>query len=91
MHDWCAETSGQLVGIDSQRLPFTLHEDYAPNWDYTCGGSKLLLTCSLNEMREASVPTAQLHVSFGGEQASRMFEKGHILPLQLPHNNTDNH
>ena len=58
-----------MAGAESQRLPFTLHDDYAPNWDFTFGGSKLILTCSLNEMN-VSLPHAQLHVSFGGEQAS---------------------
>ena len=59
-----------MAGAESQRLPFTLHDDYAPNWDFTFGGSKIILTCSLNEMTQTSLPHAQLHVSFGGEQAS---------------------
>ena len=61
-----------MAGAESQRLPFTLHDDYAPNWDFTFGGSKLILTCSLNEMNglNHTLPHAQLHVSFGGEQVS---------------------
>ena len=68
--DLDAEATALMTGAESQRLPFTLHDDYAPNWDFTFGGSKLILTCSLNETSHTSLPHAQLHVSFGGEQAS---------------------
>jgi hypothetical protein len=58
-------------------LPFILHEDYAPNWDFICGGSKLILTCSLNAPNNVNIPSAQLHVLFGSEEAS-------LLHLRTP-------
>lgn len=51
-------------------LPYRLHEDYAPNWDFTTGGARMILTCSAND-DDFEVPVdAQLHVSFDFKEVS---------------------
>ena len=49
-------------------LPYRLHEDYAPDWDFVAGGARMILTCSVNDA-SLDVPLhAALHVLFDSKE-----------------------
>ena len=49
-------------------LPYRLHEDYAPSWDFVGGGARMILTCSANETNFEVPMDAALHVSFDSKE-----------------------
>lgn len=43
--------------------------DYTPDWDFTSGGSKLIVTCSLVDQMSTDIdPHVRLYVMFDQEQ-----------------------
>lgn len=52
-------------------LPYKLLDDYAPSWDYTTGGSKMILVCEIDDENVTVPQDARLHVAFDQQEVKR--------------------
>lgn len=56
-----------MTDVASRPHPFEIL-DYAPNWDFTTGGAKLILSCNFQEQAGLDVSNEFVHVMFDREE-----------------------
>ena len=67
----------------SAPLPFEIL-DYTPDWDFTTGGAKLIVTCSFTDQTNLDVSNARLHVMFDNEQVLATVLRPGVIRVYVP-------
>ena len=68
---------------DSMGYPFII-VDFTPEWDYTVGGAKMIVTCSFVANCNVDISTVRLHVQIDREEVgSNRWNAGSALCLDL--------